>query len=52
MPALFRHLDDLPGDFRGGVVAIGNFDGVHAGHARIVRRLLELANRWECRRSS
>ena len=43
MPALFRHLDDLPRDFRGGVVSIGNFDGVHAGHSRIVRRLLEMA---------
>lgn len=41
--AVFRHLDHLPSDFRGGVVAIGNFDGVHAGHARIVRRLLEMA---------
>jgi riboflavin kinase/FMN adenylyltransferase len=43
MPALFRHLDDLPRDFRGGVVSIGNFDGVHQGHARIVGRLLEMA---------
>ena len=43
MPALFRHLDDLPRQFRGGVVSIGNFDGVHVGHARIVRRLVEMA---------
>jgi riboflavin kinase / FMN adenylyltransferase len=43
MAALFRHLDDLPREFRGGVVSIGNFDGVHSGHARIVHRLVEMA---------
>jgi riboflavin kinase / FMN adenylyltransferase len=43
MPALFRHLDDLPRRFCGGVVSIGNFDGVHTGHARIIARLLEMA---------
>ena len=48
MPALdrhvlWRHLDDLPRPLRGGVVSIGNFDGVHAGHARIVARLVEMA---------
>ena len=47
MPALFRHLDDLPRQFRGGVVSIGNFDGVHAGHARIVRRLVDMARPME-----
>ncbi len=45
MPVLYRHLDDLPQCFRGGVVSIGNFDGVHWGHARIVARLLEMARR-------
>lgn len=45
MPVLYRHLDDLPERFRGGVVSIGNFDGVHLGHAQIVQRLLEMARR-------
>lgn len=40
---LLRTLDTLPIELRGGAVAIGNFDGVHQGHARIVRRLLERA---------
>ncbi|OHB73079.1 MAG: riboflavin biosynthesis protein RibF, partial [Planctomycetes bacterium RBG_13_63_9] len=40
---LFRNLDDLPDAFRHGAVAIGKFDGVHLGHARIVERLLAAA---------
>jgi riboflavin kinase/FMN adenylyltransferase len=42
---VIRHLDDLPDAARGGAVAIGNFDGVHLGHRRIVLRLLERAVR-------
>ncbi|MCO6456014.1 MAG: bifunctional riboflavin kinase/FAD synthetase [Pirellulaceae bacterium] len=42
---LLRTLDTLPIELRGGAVAIGNFDGVHQGHARIVQRLLERARR-------
>lgn len=37
---LIRDLTKLPGEFRAGAIAIGNYDGVHLGHARIVRRLL------------
>jgi len=37
-------LDDLSDDLRGGAVTIGNFDGVHLGHARLVRRLRKLAD--------
>ena len=37
---LVRDLDQLPLDLRGGAVAIGNFDGVHLGHAEIIRRLV------------
>lgn len=36
---LLRSLDDLHDSLRGGAVSIGNFDGVHLGHARIVERL-------------
>lgn len=42
---LFRNLDELPERFRHGAVSIGNFDGVHLGHARIVERLAAMARR-------
>ncbi len=40
---LLRQLADLPREFQGGAVTIGNFDGVHLGHARIVDRAIERA---------
>lgn len=40
---LLRALNDLPKSLRHGAVAIGNFDGVHLGHARIVERLRHVA---------
>lgn len=38
-----RSLDDFPELLRGGAVAIGNFDGVHLGHARLIERLRVMA---------
>ncbi len=40
-----RSLDEFPDSLRGGAVAIGNFDGVHLGHARLVERLRTMAER-------
>ncbi len=42
---LIRDLNDLDPSLRAGAVTIGNFDGVHRGHARIVQQLIEAAAR-------
>lgn len=42
---IFRSLAEIPATFGPAVVAIGNFDGVHAGHRQIMRRTVELARR-------
>jgi len=38
-------LDQLQASHRGGAVAVGNFDGVHRGHQRIVAHLVQQARR-------
>jgi riboflavin kinase/FMN adenylyltransferase len=46
--ASFQHVSAtglLPADLRGGVVAIGNFDGVHRGHQTVLERALAEARR-------
>jgi len=40
---LFRSIDNLPDELRHGALSIGNFDGVHRGHARLIERLLAKA---------
>jgi riboflavin kinase / FMN adenylyltransferase len=40
---LLRNSKEFPESFRGGAVAIGNFDGVHLGHARLIERLRAMA---------
>ena len=40
---VYRSLDEVPPDFGPSALTIGNFDGVHAGHRRIFRRVRDLA---------
>lgn len=40
---VLRDGDTLPDAFSGGVVAIGNFDGVHRGHQALIARVKALA---------
>ncbi len=46
---IFRGLDELDGGFGPCALTIGNFDGVHAGHRVILRRVVQLAaaNGWK-----
>ena len=42
---ILRHFESVPGDARGGVVVLGNFDGVHRGHQAVIGAAAEDAAR-------
>ena len=46
---LFESLADVPADFGPSVVSIGKFDGMHAGHQRILADLTAVAQRQQLR---
>jgi riboflavin kinase/FMN adenylyltransferase len=39
---------DIPSSVRGSVVSVGNFDGVHRGHAELIRQAGKLATEISC----
>lgn len=46
---LSRHYTELPAALKGGVVAIGNFDGVHLGHQAVIGLAREIAHQMHCK---
>lgn len=42
-PRVWRGHDPMPAALRGGVVGIGNFDGVHLGHRQLIRTVQDQA---------
>ncbi len=46
---IFRSLDDIPAGFGPAVVSIGNFDGVHRAHQRVLRALVHHAHQIDGR---
>ena len=41
---LIRKISDFPASLRAGAITIGNFDGVHRGHAVIIHQLKQFAS--------
>ncbi len=40
---ILRQYTDVPGQYQGGVAAVGNFDGVHLGHRAVIDRAMRIA---------
>ncbi|MGB8366694.1 MAG: bifunctional riboflavin kinase/FAD synthetase [Rhizomicrobium sp.] len=41
---IFRHYRDVPAAYRGAVLVVGNFDGVHVGHRALIAEARRLAD--------
>lgn len=42
---VFRHLSEIPGDFGPTLVSVGNFDGVHRAHRRVLDEIVSRARK-------
>jgi len=42
---IFRHIEEVPGDYGPTVVSVGNFDGVHRAHTRVLAEIVTRARR-------
>jgi riboflavin kinase/FMN adenylyltransferase len=40
---IFRSLEDVPADIGPTVVSVGNFDGIHCGHQRVLQEIIQRA---------
>ena len=43
MTRMYSNLDQLPESLYSAAIAVGNFDGVHRGHAKLIQRLVDVA---------
>jgi len=46
---VFRHLEEVPGDFGPTVLSVGNFDGVHRAHQYVLREVVRQARGLQAR---
>ncbi len=46
---IFRKLEDIPSDFGPTLISVGNFDGVHRAHRRVLSNIVERAKSQGCR---
>jgi riboflavin kinase/FMN adenylyltransferase len=46
---IFRSLEEVPADFGPTVVSVGNFDGIHCGHQRVLQEIVERARQSNCK---
>ena len=44
---IFRKLDDLPADFGPTLISVGNFDGVHRAHRKVLSTIVERARKQQ-----
>jgi riboflavin kinase/FMN adenylyltransferase len=46
---IFRKLDEIPADFGPTIISVGNFDGVHRAHRRVLSNIVERAKSQSAR---